>query len=922
MNKGTLDYMKSMLKHNLIDVCAIIEPMSNPDNIDKVARILHFDNFLQCSPSNISIWLLWNDKVIVTEISHTSQQITVNILLLEENIDLVCSFVYGSIDINIRKDLWEALISVADQVDKPWLICGDFNAILSWSEKKGGNRKKGKALRDFNEFLTKAGVADVGYTGNDFTWSNNQEGDAQIWERLDRCLGNGLSLAVFPNLENQHLTRHSSDHCPLLLKLNGEQRKKKGSFKFIGAWAEHDSFQETVRTSWAGKAHKNPMLNFALKLKRLRGVLRKWNWEKFGDVNRKVRQLEKRVEKMDLEIQSGIGRVSRSDLNASKDELANFLRYQHAMLEEKSKMKWLNEGDRNSSFFHASIKARRMHNKMKLELEDGSHTEDAAIIGNKAVTYFQELFGSFPMSSDPEMNFNSPPTLSEEQNSEIIKLPDEDEVRLDVTGMNPSSSPGPDGFTGKFFCSCWSIVKDDLMEAVRGFFVGIQIPKLISSAHIILLPKIKNAVSFDKVRPISLCNFTHKIFSKILNDRLKIFLPKLISNEQSGFVEGRSIHESIGLAHDIVKDINNKVYGGNVVIKLDMSKAYDRLSWNFLLKMLRFFGFCEQWCDLIYRNISNCWYSVAWDGDCFGHFKSNRGVRQGDPLSPSLFILAMEYFSQSLNQTMLSRKIQAYRTKGCKLTFHHLLYADDMLVFSNGHKNSIRRLQRVINGFCDASGQMLNPDKSKVYFSSHINEERRKALLEITKFSEGNFPVNYLGAPLFAGRARVSYFKHLEDVVRTKISSWAKNFLSMSGRATLISSVLGSVSIHTLSILPVPKVVIKGIERLMRNFLWDRGGSAKHHWVNWDQVCMPKDEGGLGIRKLSDVKKCLFNKLAFRFLQNNSIWALLERNTSTNPTVLLFGPPSSLTFAKCAKTVAGRLAKGMFCFLISANGSL
>ncbi|KAL9671780.1 hypothetical protein QQ045_009353 [Rhodiola kirilowii] len=99
----------------------------------------------------------------------------------------------------------------------------------------------------------------------------------------------------------------------------------------------------------------------------------------------------------------------------------------------------------------------------------------------------------------------------------------------------------------------------------------------------------------------------------------------------------------------------------------------------------------------------------------------------------------------------------------------------------------------------------------------------------------------------------------------------------MSGRATLISSVLGSVSIHTLSILPVPKVVIKGIERLMRNFLWDRGGSAKHHWVNWDQVCMPKDEGGLGIRKLSDVKKCLFNKLAWRFLQNNSIWAKFAR---------------------------------------------
>ncbi|KAL9664220.1 hypothetical protein QQ045_019619 [Rhodiola kirilowii] len=186
-----------------------------------------------------------------------------------------------------------------------------------------------------------------------------------------------------------------------------------------------------------------------------------------------------------------------------------------------------------------------------------------------------------------------PTVISDEQNLKMIKMPDEEEVRAAVTGMNPTSSPGPDGFTGKFLYSCWLIVKNDLTEAVRSFFVGIQIPKLISSAHIILLPKIKNAVSFDKVRSISLCNFIHKVFSKILNDRLKAYLPKLISREQSGFVEGRNIHESIGLAHDIVKDINNKVFGGNMVIKLDMSKAYDRLSCNFLLKMLRAFGFCE-----------------------------------------------------------------------------------------------------------------------------------------------------------------------------------------------------------------------------------------------------------------------------------------------------------------------------------------
>ncbi|KAL9683096.1 hypothetical protein QQ045_014911 [Rhodiola kirilowii] len=649
MNKGTLDFMKLTMSQHKIDVCAIIEPMSNSDNIIKLARDMQLGNSLHHAPTNTNIWLLWSDSVRVQETHHSSQHITVQVHLIEEEVDLVCSFVYGSLDLNIRKDLWEEMSMVADQCDKPWLICGNFNTILSWSEKKGGNRKKGKALRDFNEFISRVGVADVGFKGNDFTWSNNQEGESQIWERLDRCLGNGLSFAAFPNLEVHHLARLCSDHCPLLLKFNGEHRKRKGMFKFMGAWTEQESFQDIVKASWAGKAHSNPLLNCALKLKRLRKVLRKWNWETFGEVNSKVRQLTKRVEQMESD-----ATVPKAVLTQTKDEVSHLLRYQYAMLEEKSKINWITEGDRNSSFFHASIKARRAHNKMKLEMTDGSFSEEPDLIGNKAVDYFRDLFGTFPTNHESGEVPDNHSSISDDQNRNLIRTPDEEEVKSAVFGMNPTSSPGPDGFTGKFFCFCWHIIKEDLIGAVKGFFMGIQVPNLISSAHIVLLPKIKNAVSFDKVRPISLCNFIHKIFSRILNNRLKVLLPSLISSEQSGFVEGRNIHESIGLAHDIVKDINNKVFGGNVVIKLDMSKAYDRLSWRFLLKMLRAFGFCEQWCDLIYRNISNCWYSVCWEGNSYGHFKSNRGVRQGDPLSPSLFILAMEYFSQILKQNNVS----------------------------------------------------------------------------------------------------------------------------------------------------------------------------------------------------------------------------------------------------------------------------
>ncbi|KAL9672810.1 hypothetical protein QQ045_029062 [Rhodiola kirilowii] len=206
------------------------------------------------------------------------------------------------------------------------------------------------------------------------------------------------------------------------------------------------------------------------------------------------------------------------------------------MLEEKAKITWLKEGDRNTQFFHASIRARRSQNAIKLELEDGSFTDYGDYVGQQAANYFNKLFGEFPKS---------------------------------------------------------------------GFFEGLHIPNSISSTNIVLLPKVKRAGSMDQVRPISLCNFIHKIISKILNSGLASVLHKLISPEQSGFVYGRNMHECIGLAHGMVRDINIKTFGGNIMLKIDMSKAYDRLSWRFILKMLAGFGLSNSWIDLIYRNISN-----------------------------------------------------------------------------------------------------------------------------------------------------------------------------------------------------------------------------------------------------------------------------------------------------------------------------
>lgn len=195
------------------------------------------------------------------------------------------------------------------------------------------------------------------------------------------------------------------------------------------------------------------------------------------------------------------------------------------------------------------------------------------------------------------------------------------------------------------------------------------------------------------------------------------------------------------MAHDMVSDINNKVHGGNVVAKLDMSKAYDCLSWIFLIRAMKSLGFSDLWCDLIYRNISNCWYSIRIRGVSFGHFKSDRGLRQGDPLSPSLFIIVMEILSRKLNKASKpGGGAMPYWTSLRALEVNHILYADDILLFSNGGKTSFLNLLKVLDCFCVSSGQVLQNSKCKLFFSKHISDIRREELLRISGYASGKFP--------------------------------------------------------------------------------------------------------------------------------------------------------------------------------------
>ncbi|XP_058080640.1 uncharacterized protein LOC131228795 [Magnolia sinica] len=333
--------------------------------------------------------------------------------------------------------------------------------------------------------------------------------------------------------------------------------------------------------------------------------------------------------------------------------------------------------------------------------------------------------------------------------------------------------------------------------------------------------------SFVDFRPISLCNVVYKIFAKIIASCLSKLLPSLISLEQGAFVQGRSIAENITLSQELIQDISKRVRGGNIVLKLDREKAYDRVDWFFLKCVLQWFGFSGQWITLVER----CWKNILSQG-----FK--RLVETGSCLP--------------------------CRGRGGTVLVSHLLFADDTLLFLNGGICSIRATKQFLERYQQVSGQKVNIQKSFFIHSEVMAPSQTASIRRELGMRASVDGFTYLGVPISVGHWKKDAFQRIVDVVATRISGWKARLLSMAGRLILVNHVLTSIPVHTITATHVPVYVIHKLESLFANFIWGWAeGKKKLHWRSWAEICVPKEEGGLGIRRLHDVMTAFRTKMAW-----------------------------------------------------------
>ncbi|XP_042515190.1 uncharacterized protein LOC122089498 [Macadamia integrifolia] len=277
-----------------------------------------------------------------------------------------------------------------------------------------------------------------------------------------------------------------------------------------------------------------------------------------------------------------------------------------------------------------------------------------------------------------------------------------EEVALALKAMGPLKAPGPDGLPPAFFQRFWDFTKEDVYSFACNFFRTGSLPLHCNDTLLCLIPKCTNPETADQYRPISLCAVVVKIVTKIMASRLKDVMEILVSTAQSAFIPGRSISDNIYTAHEVFNYINKKKKGKQMflALKLDMKKAYDRVEWEFLEKVLLQYGFSSHWVTMVMSCLRTVTYKLLINGAVRGTVIPTRGIRQGDPLSPALFILCSQALSSVISLSQRSGLLRGIRVRNRSVPITNLLFADDCLLFSQMKLDEICHLKHCLETYC------------------------------------------------------------------------------------------------------------------------------------------------------------------------------------------------------------------------------
>lgn len=333
--------------------------------------------------------------------------------------------------------------------------------------------------------------------------------------------------------------------------------------------------------------------------------------------------------------------------------------------------------------------------------------------------------------------------------------------------------------------------------------------------------------------------------------------------------------DNIIIAQEIVHSMKRKKGStGWMVMKLDLEKAYDRLRWDFIDDTLSDIGFPNCIRRVIMNCISSAEMCIMWNGKISETFKPTRGIRQGDPISPYIFVLCMERFSQAINGKVNQNVWLPILLKNNGPPLSHLFFADVLVLLSKASCSQANVIKSVMDGFCAASGHRVSASKCHIYFSGNVELSMGNEISDRLHHQQVNNLGTYLGVPLTHDRVTTSTYSYVVEKIQAKLSGWKAKLLSLAGRITLARAVLLAFPSYVMQTATLPVSLCKKIEQLVRNFIWGSSNDQKKiSLAKWEELCQPRSHGGIGVRKVTSMNKSFLMKLGYNLiLKTNSLW--------------------------------------------------
>ncbi|CAM8957099.1 unnamed protein product [Rhodiola kirilowii] len=820
-----------------------------------------------CRGRSGGLAMLWNDRVNITLLSYSRSHIDV---VLDERRQFRLTLFYGEPVVSNRVLGWNLLRRLGEDRNLPWVVVGDFNEVTCPSEVQGGRGRQNWQIENFRRVLEDCNLTDLGFTGYPFTYSNRRAGEAEVRARLDRVVATVDWRCFFPRAMVRHVQSHASDHQVLILDTENRclMRKKK-LFRFEVMWFDHPDFCNMMNTFWGGL--DSGTTSWSTKLTRCKEKLRSWNQSSFGNVQKKIRWLKEKLEEVRREDRSLLALERERCIS---EDLDRWLAREETLWMQRSRTLWMDKGDRNTRFFHAHASHRKQKNWIsKLKDSQGALHEDEEKMMEIVSAYFNSLFQSSIAQNEERIDAELReliPSITAGMNEELLKDISEEEIKRALFSLGPLKAPGIDGFPAIFYQKFWEKLKSSIIREVTLFWSEGVLDGEINRTLITLIPKKKDAERMEDWRPISLCTVAVKIITKILAMRLQPILGQVISPFQSAFIKGRIISDNFVVAHEISHFLksrrDDKTFYAS--IKVDMSKAYDRVEWLFLEKLLLKLGFTEKWVNRVMLCVSSVSYQVKVNDQVSTVIKPERGLRQGDPLSPYLFLLCTELLTAKLNLAVIRNRLSGVQICKKAPVVSHLLFADDSIFFIKAGAAEALSLKNIFRQYEGVSGQRINYEKSGICFSRNTPADVRLEVCNVLRMPQVSSHSKYLGLPLVIGQRKTESFKCILEKVWKKITDWKNKLLSAAGREVLVKAVLQAIPVYMMSVYQFPKKVISDMTRLIQQFWWRKEGPKGVSWLSQDTLRKKKCEGGLGFRDLGIFNEAILMKIAWRVAKN------------------------------------------------------